>query len=191
MSVLLAAGVLVGATTALANPPGSTPTSHRRPRPPTIARIRRRPSGGGHLEVLQTRTGRPCPLPVPEPPIGGAKLAACGVVVADGMGAPPHKLTSAAWLVADMGTGEIRRQRPARPLPTRVDDQGAAGAGRARRVGLDRSGHGAPRGVRDRRRLVRDRAPRPLHQPRHGDRPAHGVGQRLRDGHRPRTRRRR
>ncbi|QKT09070.1 D-alanyl-D-alanine carboxypeptidase [Gordonia sp. X0973] len=49
----------------------------------------------------------PKPLPVQEPPIGGPRLGECGVITATGMGAPPARLTSAAWLVADLGTGDV------------------------------------------------------------------------------------
>ncbi|HNP55424.1 MAG TPA: serine hydrolase [Gordonia sp. (in: high G+C Gram-positive bacteria)] len=108
MSVLLAAGVLVGATTALANPPGFNPyVAPTTPATDHCPHQTKTPPAVDTSEVPKPGQVAPAPLPVPEPPIGGAKLAACGVVVADGMGAPPHKLTSAAWLVADMGTGEI------------------------------------------------------------------------------------
>ncbi|WP_371864556.1 D-alanyl-D-alanine carboxypeptidase family protein [Gordonia crocea] len=58
-------------------------------------------------EVPRPGATTPRPLPVQIPPIGGPRLSSCGVIVADGMGHPPAKLTSASWLVADMGTGDI------------------------------------------------------------------------------------
>ncbi|MFT3899506.1 MAG: serine hydrolase [Gordonia sp. (in: high G+C Gram-positive bacteria)] len=58
-------------------------------------------------EVPKPGESAPKPLPVQIPPIGGPRLGTCGVVVADGMGPIPPKLTSAAWLVADLGTGDV------------------------------------------------------------------------------------
>ncbi|MGZ8179261.1 serine hydrolase [Williamsia sp. SKLECPSW1] len=67
----------------------------------------------------------PSPLPVPQPPVGGGRLAACGVVTAGSASAVPRGLTSAGWLVADATAGTVLaakdphgRYRPASTIKT-------------------------------------------------------------------------
>lgn len=48
----------------------------------------------------------PEPLPVHEPPAGGERMGDCDVVAADGY-AVPGELGASAWIVADVGTGEV------------------------------------------------------------------------------------
>ncbi|MGC5254861.1 D-alanyl-D-alanine carboxypeptidase family protein [Gordonia sp. DT218] len=58
-------------------------------------------------EVVAPGAPVPSPLPVPDPPVGGARLAGCGVVAEPGAGQVPGRLTSAGWLIADLDTGKI------------------------------------------------------------------------------------
>lgn len=53
--------------------------------------------------------GVPSPEPpaVPDPPIGGADMGACGVVHPPDAPSPPAKVSSATWLVAELGSGEV------------------------------------------------------------------------------------
>ncbi|NNG99247.1 D-alanyl-D-alanine carboxypeptidase [Gordonia araii NBRC 100433] len=77
--------------------PGTDHCPHQSSTPPAV----------DTSEVPKPGETKPKPLPVQIPPVGGPRLSACGVVVADGMGSAPGKLTSASWLVADMGSGDI------------------------------------------------------------------------------------
>ncbi|WP_414974207.1 D-alanyl-D-alanine carboxypeptidase family protein [Gordonia sp. (in: high G+C Gram-positive bacteria)] len=58
-------------------------------------------------EVVQPWDTTPSPLPVPTPPVGGPRMAECGVVSDAAAGPVPANLTSSAWLIADLDTGEI------------------------------------------------------------------------------------
>ena len=49
----------------------------------------------------------PTPLPVHSPPVGGEALGGCGVVADSSAGRVPERLTSAAWLVADLDSGAV------------------------------------------------------------------------------------
>lgn len=58
-------------------------------------------------EVVTPGAVTPTPLPVPAAAVGGSRLSGCGVVADAAAGPVPTRLTSAAWLVADMDSGEI------------------------------------------------------------------------------------
>jgi serine-type D-Ala-D-Ala carboxypeptidase (penicillin-binding protein 5/6) len=58
-------------------------------------------------EVVPAGDTTPAPLPVPDPPIGGDELGACGVVLAAGAAPAPQGLTSAGWLIADLTSGTV------------------------------------------------------------------------------------
>lgn len=67
----------------------------------------------------------PSALPVPRPPVGGERLAACGVVTPASTTPVPGGLTSAGWLVADATNGTVvaakdphGRYRPASTIKT-------------------------------------------------------------------------
>ncbi|RBM11397.1 peptidase M15 [Prauserella sp. PE36] len=67
----------------------------------------------------------PVPLPVPDEPAGGERMAECGYVVPPTAPAPPEPDTAASWLLQDMETGEVLaakdphgRQRPASLIKT-------------------------------------------------------------------------
>lgn len=61
----------------------------------------------------------PAPLPVPADPVGGARMAECGMVVPVGAGQPPANQFE-SWVLADLDSGQVlaardphARQRPA------------------------------------------------------------------------------
>jgi D-alanyl-D-alanine carboxypeptidase (penicillin-binding protein 5/6) len=61
----------------------------------------------------------PEPLPVPEDPVGGARMGECGIVQPEGSKAPPA-VTAATWVVSDLESGAVlaakdphARERPA------------------------------------------------------------------------------
>ncbi|WP_024793447.1 D-alanyl-D-alanine carboxypeptidase family protein [Tomitella biformata] len=53
----------------------------------------------------------PAPLPVPAHPVGGDKLRACGDIQPQGSPPLPLEATSAAWVIADLDTGEVLAAR--------------------------------------------------------------------------------
>jgi serine-type D-Ala-D-Ala carboxypeptidase (penicillin-binding protein 5/6) len=62
----------------------------------------------------------PGPVPVPEQPAGGARMAECGIVAPAGAAAPPADVTTASWVLADLDSGDVigakdphARHRPA------------------------------------------------------------------------------
>ncbi|MGV9710529.1 D-alanyl-D-alanine carboxypeptidase family protein [Gordonia sp. NPDC003424] len=58
-------------------------------------------------EVVAPGSTTPTPLPVPDPPVGGERMGECGVVADPALGPVPPRLTSAAWLIADLDTGNV------------------------------------------------------------------------------------
>ncbi len=86
---------------AVAVPPATTPVTdqcpHRHTPPPPV----------DASEVVAPGSTTPTALPVPTPAIGGERLSACGVIADPDAGPTPERLTSAAWLVADLDTGAI------------------------------------------------------------------------------------
>ena len=58
-------------------------------------------------EVVAPGSTTPSPLPVHSPPVGGEALGGCGVVADSSAGRVPERLTSAAWLVADLDSGAV------------------------------------------------------------------------------------
>jgi D-alanyl-D-alanine carboxypeptidase (penicillin-binding protein 5/6) len=62
----------------------------------------------------------PGPVPVPQQPVGGPRMAECGVVAPAGAAAPPADVTTASWVLADLDSGDVigakdphARHRPA------------------------------------------------------------------------------
>ncbi len=115
-SALLTAGAIVvgttllGAATASATPPGPGRAAGVAPTTPSTDHCPHHSSPPPAVDTSEVpKPGDPTPkaLPVQLPPVGGPRLGGCGVVVAAGMGKPPAKLTSAAWLVADLGSGDV------------------------------------------------------------------------------------
>ena len=67
----------------------------------------------------------PPPLAVPAAPVGGPRLAECGLITPDGALNPPDGNTAASWVVQDLDTGAViaakdphSRQRPASLIKT-------------------------------------------------------------------------
>lgn len=58
-------------------------------------------------EVPKPGQAPPAPLPVPATPLGGEKLAGCGVITAPGTPPVPADVSAEAWLVADLDTGDV------------------------------------------------------------------------------------
>lgn len=58
-------------------------------------------------EVPEPGRAAPSPLPVPDPPVGGAKLGGCGLVLPDGAPPVPPGIDSAGWVVADVTDGTV------------------------------------------------------------------------------------
>ncbi|MDO5731093.1 D-alanyl-D-alanine carboxypeptidase family protein [Corynebacterium sphenisci] len=50
--------------------------------------------------------GAPAPLPVPADPVGGPRMAGCGVIAGEGF-AVPDGIDASAWAVVDLGEGTI------------------------------------------------------------------------------------
>ncbi len=66
---------------------------------------------------------QPPPLPVPATPVGGYRLGTCGFAVPRGSPALPPDISAAAWMIADLDTGDVLagkdphgRYRPASTL---------------------------------------------------------------------------
>jgi D-alanyl-D-alanine carboxypeptidase (penicillin-binding protein 5/6) len=62
----------------------------------------------------------PGAVPVPDQPVGGARMAECGVIAPAGAAAPPADVTTASWVLADLDSGDVvgakdphARHRPA------------------------------------------------------------------------------
>ncbi|WP_370970540.1 D-alanyl-D-alanine carboxypeptidase family protein [Amycolatopsis sp. cg9] len=67
----------------------------------------------------------PAPLAVPAAPVGGPRMAECGLITPDGALNPPDGNTAASWLVQDLDSGAVvaakdphARQRPASLIKT-------------------------------------------------------------------------
>ncbi|WP_223839913.1 D-alanyl-D-alanine carboxypeptidase family protein [Saccharopolyspora pogona] len=62
----------------------------------------------------------PEPVPVPETPVGGDRMAECGVILAPGLPEPPPEVSAESWVLADLDSGAVlaakdphARHRPA------------------------------------------------------------------------------
>ncbi|OLF05055.1 peptidase M15 [Actinophytocola xinjiangensis] len=62
----------------------------------------------------------PEPLPIPDDPVGGARMGDCGIVRPDDGPAPPDGINAATWVISDLDTGDVlaakdphARERPA------------------------------------------------------------------------------
>ncbi|MBB3039719.1 D-alanyl-D-alanine carboxypeptidase family protein [Hoyosella altamirensis] len=76
-------------------------------------------------EEPQPGRSAPTPLPIPDTPVGGPRLADCELVLAPGVPEPPEEISAASWLVADLDTGDVLaakdphgRHRPASTIKT-------------------------------------------------------------------------
>ncbi|MEV5538853.1 D-alanyl-D-alanine carboxypeptidase family protein [Saccharopolyspora shandongensis] len=100
VAVCTIAAVLVLGTggTAAAQPPAACPNIA--PPPPVDT-----------SEVPAPGMPVPEPVPVPENPVGGDRLAECGVVIAQGLPEPPAEVTAASWVLADLDSGAVLAAR--------------------------------------------------------------------------------
>ncbi|ASU81270.1 D-alanyl-D-alanine carboxypeptidase [Actinopolyspora erythraea] len=89
---------------ALFVPAGTAATSRTRPNCPNAALP---PPPVDSSEEPAPGEPSPEPLPVPEEPIGGPGMGRCGPVVPPGAPAPPGQVSSAAWIVAELGSGRV------------------------------------------------------------------------------------
>lgn len=128
VAVLLGAALTTGAGAAPAGaaapaqgPPPSTPFTT--PNTDACPYASTPPAPVDASEVPAPGTAAPAPLPRPTDPVGGGALGGCGVVQAAGSPAVPEGISAAAWVVADLDTGEVLaakdphgRHRPASTL---------------------------------------------------------------------------
>ncbi|WP_328825225.1 D-alanyl-D-alanine carboxypeptidase family protein [Tomitella gaofuii] len=97
------AGALPSAPTAAAEPapvfttPNTDACPHRNSPPPPI----------DSSEVPEPGETAPPPLPVPDDPIGGPRLDACGSVQPAGTPPLPDGISASGWVLADLDTGEV------------------------------------------------------------------------------------
>ncbi|MCE3556295.1 serine hydrolase [Pseudonocardia sp. RS11V-5] len=122
---LLLAGPTATAAAAPAGPPVAAPAPA--PAPPSALAA---PAPAGVCAGQEAPSGPPAreetvamaPVPVPQQPVGGPRLGACGDVLPDGA-APPPAVSATGWVVADLDSGAVLaahdphgRQRPASTL---------------------------------------------------------------------------
>ncbi|WP_307849775.1 D-alanyl-D-alanine carboxypeptidase family protein [Qaidamihabitans albus] len=96
LTALLAAPALPAAAQELTEPPASECANRQLP-PPPVDTSEEPPPG----------QASPSPLPVPQTPAGGERMADCGTVLPAGAPAPPEPTTAHAWLIQDLDTGEV------------------------------------------------------------------------------------
>ncbi|MGJ7907682.1 serine hydrolase [Actinopolyspora sp. H202] len=65
------------------------------------------PSPVDSSEVPAPGEPAPKPLPVPAEPIGGPGMGHCGVVIPPEAPAPPKRVSSASWIVAELDSGKV------------------------------------------------------------------------------------
>ncbi len=94
-------------------PPSTDDCGQRAKPPPPVDTSEDAPPGSPAIK----------PLPVPEEPVGGGRLGECGLIVPKGVPPLPSDISAAAWLIADLDTGEVLaakdphgRYRPASTL---------------------------------------------------------------------------
>jgi serine-type D-Ala-D-Ala carboxypeptidase (penicillin-binding protein 5/6) len=117
LTTTLAAALLALSTPALAAaaPPPPGACANRQAPPPAVDTSEK--PAPGHAA--------PAPLGVPAVPVGGPRMAECGLVTPDGALNPPDGNTAASWVVQDLDTGAVvaakdphARQRPASLIKT-------------------------------------------------------------------------
>ncbi len=118
--MVLVSGVLALAVTPVATaapkPPAQAQPCANKTTPPAPIDTSEKPRPG---EVA------PAPLPVPPVPVGGERMAECGLVLPKRALNPPEGSTAASWVLQDLETGDIiaakdphARQRPASLIKT-------------------------------------------------------------------------
>lgn len=109
-----AVAILAPATTAPfasavppAGPGAVMPTASGAPAPEAPCDPVGTPPPVDESEAVPPGESTPTALPVPDPPIGGDRLTGCAVIAEPTAGPVPTTLTSAAWLIADLTTGDV------------------------------------------------------------------------------------
>lgn len=116
LTTTLAAALLGLGTPALAAAAPAPGPCANREAPPAAVDTSEKPAPGKEV---------PAPPAVPAVPVGGPRMAECGVIVPGGALNPPDGNTAASWLVQDLDTGAVvaakdphARQRPASLIKT-------------------------------------------------------------------------
>ncbi len=108
LAVLAAAAVLGMSVPAAAMPlPTSGPAASTTPSTDHCPYRIHTPPAVDTSEVVAPGATTPTPLPVPDKPLGGERLGACGIITDPAAGPVPPRLTSAGWLIADLDSGRI------------------------------------------------------------------------------------
>ena len=114
----LTAALAVGALLALGTPAAAQPAAAQPVAPPTTTPFatpstdscphrETPPPAIDASEVPVAGSTAPVPVPVPDAPVGGDELGACGVIVADGAPPVPADISATAWTVSDLDTGAV------------------------------------------------------------------------------------
>jgi D-alanyl-D-alanine carboxypeptidase (penicillin-binding protein 5/6) len=107
-AVLAVAAVTGGAAAAPSlAAPSTTTTPFATPNTDGCPQKTKPPAPIDESEVPAPGEPTPTALPVPSPPVGGARMAECGVVIPDGASPVPQDISATAWLVSDLDTGEV------------------------------------------------------------------------------------
>lgn len=107
LASLVTVGVVAGISDAPLNAAPVAPPAMTTPNTDHCPQRATPPASVDESEVVAPGSTTPTPLPVHSPPVGGEKLGACGVVADPSAGPVPGRLTSAAWLVADLDSGAV------------------------------------------------------------------------------------
>lgn len=118
--MVLVSGVLAFAMTPVATaapkPPAQAQPCANKSTPPPPIDTSEKPRPG---------EAAPAPLPVPPVPVGGERMAECGLVLPKRALNPPEGITATSWVLQDLETGDIiaakdphARQRPASLIKT-------------------------------------------------------------------------
>ncbi|MEV6428794.1 D-alanyl-D-alanine carboxypeptidase family protein [Nocardia sp. NPDC051463] len=109
-AALTTAAAIGGATAAPApaTPPSTTTTApFSTPNTDGCPQKVRPPAPIDESEVPSPGEPTPAALPVPSPPLGGARMGECGVVIPKSAPPVPQDISATAWLVSDLDTGEV------------------------------------------------------------------------------------
>ncbi|KAA2260467.1 D-alanyl-D-alanine carboxypeptidase [Solihabitans fulvus] len=116
LGAILTAGVLALSAPVAAAKAAPEPACANRDAPPPPVDTSENPAPG---------QAAPTPLSVPAVPVGGHRMAECGLVTPRGAPNPPAGITAASWVLQDLDTGAVlaaqaphSRQRPASLIKT-------------------------------------------------------------------------
>ena len=106
-SLTTAAGVVPGAVSAQPAQASPSGTPNTTPNTDSCPYATTPPAPADASEVPAAGATAPAPLPRPTDPVGGGALGGCGVLRAPGTSTVPEGITAAAWVVADLDTGQV------------------------------------------------------------------------------------